>query len=54
MTFLPEDDVEFLRRKAIAYELKSKTPPDGTVRNDIISPAFNLPAIVLLARATGL
>ncbi|MFK4380809.1 E2/UBC family protein [Bradyrhizobium sp. USDA 223] len=40
MTFLPEDDVEFLRRKAIPYELKSETPPGGTVRNGIILPDF--------------
>lgn len=40
MTFLPEDDVEFLERKAIPYELKSETLPDGTARNGVLFPGF--------------
>jgi hypothetical protein len=40
MTFLPEDDVEFLKRKGIPYEPKTETLPDGTVRNAVIFPGF--------------
>lgn len=41
MTFLPEDDTEFLQRKGIPYELKTEKLPDGNVRNGILFPGFN-------------
>jgi hypothetical protein len=41
MTFLPEDDVEFLQRKGIPYELRSETLPDGAARNGVVFPRFS-------------
>jgi Prokaryotic E2 family E len=40
MTFLPEEDQEFLDDNGVAYELKTEKLPDGTERNAILFPAF--------------
>jgi|GEM_PF-1147892 len=40
MSFLPEDDVEFLCAKQIPHELKVEKLPDGTERRGIVFPGF--------------
>src|SRR5438128_2153144 len=40
MSFLPEEDQEFLDDSGIAYELRSEKLPDGTQRNGVVLPAF--------------
>jgi hypothetical protein len=41
MSFLPEDDVDFLARKGFVHELKSEKLPDGTERNGIVFPGYS-------------
>jgi hypothetical protein len=40
MSFLPEEDVEFLDGNGITYELLSETMPDGTLRRGVLLPRF--------------
>jgi hypothetical protein len=40
MTFLPEDDIEFLDAKGWSYELKTEDLPGGAKRNAVLFPAF--------------
>lgn len=40
MSFLPEEDVEFLDSNSIKYELLSETIPNGTVRRGVFLPGF--------------
>jgi len=40
MNFLPEDDLEFLNTKGLAFELKTEQLPDGNVRRGIVLPAL--------------
>jgi hypothetical protein len=40
MSFLPEDDQEFLLEKAIKHELLTERAPDGKDRNGVLFPAF--------------
>jgi len=42
MSFLPEDDVEFLARKGLVYELKTEKLPNGTERNGVVFPGYGL------------
>jgi hypothetical protein len=44
MSFLPEDDREFLSRKQLVFELKTEELPDKNIRRGIIFPAFILGA----------
>jgi hypothetical protein len=40
MSFLPEEDQEFLESKRIKYELLSEKGPDGTDRRGVLFPGF--------------
>lgn len=40
MSFLPEEDVEFLESNGIKYELLVETLPNGTVRRGVFLPGF--------------
>jgi hypothetical protein len=40
MSFLPEDDLEVLKRREIVYELKVEKLPDGNERRAIVFPGF--------------
>jgi len=40
MSFLPEEDQEFLENKGIKYELLTEKMPDGTDRRGVLFPAF--------------
>jgi hypothetical protein len=42
MSFLPEEDQEFLGAKGIKYELLSEKGPDGAERRCILFPGFAL------------
>lgn len=40
MTFLPEDDQDYLSTKGLAFEEKSERLPDGGERRGVVFPAF--------------
>jgi len=40
VTFLPEDDQEYLEAKKLAFELRTERPPEGGERRGIVFPAF--------------
>jgi hypothetical protein len=40
MTFLPEDDQDYLRVKGLKFELKTEPLPDGSDRRGVLFPAF--------------
>src|SRR5438270_675389 len=40
MSFLPEDDQEFLDDNGLKYELLTEKMPDGTDRNGVLFPGF--------------
>lgn len=40
MSFLPEDDVEYLKAKQIPHELKEEKLPNGTERRGVVFPSF--------------
>jgi hypothetical protein len=40
LSFLPEEDVEFLEGNGIKHELLVETAPDGTVRRGVFLPGF--------------
>jgi hypothetical protein len=40
ISFLPEEDVEFLESNGIEYELLAETAPDGTARRGVLLPGF--------------
>lgn len=41
MSFLPEDDQEFLSTKGLAFELKTEVLPGGTERHGVVFPNFS-------------
>jgi hypothetical protein len=41
--FLPEDDQEYLKIKAIKYELLTETDPQGNLRRGLLLPEFFVP-----------
>lgn len=49
MTFLPEDDQDYLRDKGITYELKTETVPQGAVRNGLVIPSFEFEGALQVA-----
>lgn len=40
MSFLPEDDQDYLKAKELTFDLKSEPAPEGGERRGIIFPAF--------------
>ena len=41
MSFLPEDDIDYLKAKQIEHDLKVEKQPDGTERRGILIPNFS-------------
>ena len=41
MSFLPEDDRDYLELKGLPFELKEEHGPDGTARHGLLFPAFD-------------
>jgi hypothetical protein len=52
--FLPEDDVAYLAAKALKYELRSETAPDGTVRRGVVFPEFSFHGRLFRSRESAL
>jgi len=42
MTFIPEDDLDYLRRKELKFDVKTEQLPDGNKRNGIVFPEYAL------------
>ena len=40
MSFLPEDDQDYLRAKGLLFEEKKETPPGGEERRGVVFPSF--------------
>lgn len=54
MSFIPEDDLDYLRRKELKFELKTEQLPDGNKRNGIIFPEYALDGNLRTQTQSGL
>jgi len=54
MSFLPEEDQEFLREKAIKHELLEEKLPDGTYRRAVLFPEFGFSGNLYQQKEGGL
>jgi hypothetical protein len=53
MSFLPEDDAEYLKAKQISHELKQEKLPDGTERRGVVFPSFAVSGNLQTANGGG-
>ena len=54
MSFIPEDDLEYIRKKGLKFELKTEELPGGNKRDGIVFPEFAFEANLRTQTPAGL